>query len=137
MPILTYFFVAGTALLALLFYANAQMEPRAPLAVTSTFEGLPTPWHGPAAQNLAATPAPAPDMNSEAVLAATPAGTNVKGVTTVAATSGTGSPEQTARAETAPKKKHVARKTPRPDEQTPRYAWQGGNQSPFGFFGRF
>jgi hypothetical protein len=136
MPILSYFFVAGTALLALLFYANASMEPRGPLAVTTDFEGLPRPWQGPAAPNLASRPAPAPDMNSDAVLAAAPQATASGKL--AATTSGVAPVEQTAAADTAPKKKkHVARKAPRQDEHAPRYAWQSGNPSPFGFFGRF
>src|SRR5581483_12005446 len=122
MPILTYFAVAGTALLALLFYASANMEPRGPLAVTSNFEGLPPPWHGPAvARNLASTPAPAPDMNSDAVkTAAAIAGTKTAAETKTAAVT-TGAAQK---AEPTPKKKrHVARRSSRPPEDVQRYAW--------------
>ena len=130
MPILTYFAVAGTALMALLFYASSNMEPRGPLTVTSNFEGLPPPWHGPAVvQNLAAASAPPqPNMNSDAVKAA--AGTK----TAEATTTGSG---QMAKAEIAPKKKKLIARRPTPQELVERYAWQSGNQGPFGFFGRF
>jgi hypothetical protein len=135
MPILTYFAVVGTALMALLFYASASMEPRGPLAVTSNFEGLPPPWHGPAVvQNLVAQAAPEPDMNSDAVKSAAPAAAK----TAAATTTGQGA-QAVAKAEIAPKKKkHVARR-PAPQEQgdTRRYAWQNGSPSPFGLFGRF
>jgi hypothetical protein len=72
-------------------------------------------------------------MNSEAVKAATPAATK-----TAQATTG-----QAAKAEIAPeiaprKKKHVARRiAPQRPRDIQHYAWQSGNQSPFGFFGRF
>jgi hypothetical protein len=135
MPLLTYFVVAGTALLALLFYADAHMERRGPLAISSQFAGLPKPraavqdpFH-----SLAAAPAPAPDMQSAAVLAAAPPpDPNAKSAA---------APEparQTAKAEPAPRKKrHVARRPPPPHE--PRFAWRGSDGGPFGlpFFGRF
>jgi hypothetical protein len=136
MHIVIYFFVVGTALLALLFYADAKMEPRGPLAINNEFVGLPAPWHGPAAQNLASTPAPSPDMNSEAVLAAAPPASKPGAV--AAATNAAGS-EQTAKAEIAPKKKkHIARRAPQPEDGAPRYAWRNGGDGPFGgLFGRF
>jgi hypothetical protein len=131
MPILVYFFVAGTALLGLLFYANAHMEPRGPLAVSTNFEGLPQPWHGPVTtQTLAATPAPAPDMSSDAVLAAAPPA----GAKVAAATSGAASEQP--RADLAKKKKRIARRMPQPEDGQQHYA-QSGSPAPFGFFGRF
>lgn len=136
MPILTYFAVVGTALLGVLFYASASMEPRGPLAVTSSFEGLPPPWHGPAVpRNFAAAPAPQPDMNSDAVKAAAP-----PAMKTAAAAPETTGAGQTTKTEAAPKKKkHIVRRPiPQEREDARRYAWQNGyQQAPFGLFGRF
>jgi hypothetical protein len=133
MPIVTYFAVVGTALLALLFYADATMEPRGPLAVTTSFEGLPAPWHGPAIQSVASASAPEPDMNSDAVKAAAPAA--VKTASAADLTTGSGQP---AAAEIAPKKKkHIARKYAPPREDNRHYAWQSGGGNSFGLFGRF
>ena len=77
MPIFSYFAVMGSVLVALLFAADATLE-RSPLRSTSEFAGLPKAWHAADWQPetktpvLVATPAPAPDMKSEAVVAAAP-----------------------------------------------------------------
>ena len=69
MHIIRYFIVVGSALLGLLFYANANLEPRAPLAIMTDFHGLPKPWRGPAFPRIAEADIPAfdiaPDMNWE------------------------------------------------------------------------
>jgi hypothetical protein len=71
MPILSYFVVAGTFLLGLLFAADAYLPAATPAIASSNFYGLP-------AKNIAtggtltATAAPEPDMNSPAVVAAKP-----------------------------------------------------------------
>jgi hypothetical protein len=72
MPVLAYFAVAGSVLVALLFVADATLEKNnSPVIVTSQRSGLPrTPQHPDAVQII--TPAPAPDMTAQAVLNAQP-----------------------------------------------------------------
>ena len=72
MPILAFLSLAGFALIALLFVADATLERSSPVIVTSNRIGLPEPWHPDTIQTLATAPAPAPDMTSQAVLAAQP-----------------------------------------------------------------
>jgi hypothetical protein len=57
MPILAFFAVVGSVLFALLFVADATLDNSSPAIVTS---------------QRTAVPAPAPDMTSQAVLAAQP-----------------------------------------------------------------
>jgi pyruvate/2-oxoglutarate dehydrogenase complex dihydrolipoamide acyltransferase (E2) component len=126
-PIFTYFAVVGSVLIALLFVAGATLEKGSPVVVTSD-RGLPKPWHPDPIQTLATAPAPAPDMTSEAVLAAQP-----KSAAEV--------PAVRARAEaTPPKKKRVTPKQP-PNDYRQNQAWsRDRDHAPFGndrFFGRF
>ena len=72
MPALTFLAAAGLALLALLFVADATLEPGSPAIVTSQRTGLPAPQYHNVIRTLTSTPAPAPDMTSQAVLAAQP-----------------------------------------------------------------
>ena len=72
MAALTFLAVAGLALIALLFVANATLEPSSPPIVTSQRSGLPEARRPDATQTLSAAPIRAPDMTSEAVLAAQP-----------------------------------------------------------------
>jgi hypothetical protein len=72
MPALTFLAVVGLALIALLFVADATLEPGSPAIVTSQRSGLPEPQYHNAARTLTNTPAPAPNMTSQAVLAAQP-----------------------------------------------------------------
>ena len=72
MPIVAYFGVVGFALMALLFVADATLERSSPVIVTSNRIGLPKPWRPDTVQTLVTAPAPAPDMTSQAVLAAQP-----------------------------------------------------------------
>jgi hypothetical protein len=147
MPIFSYFAVMGAVLAALLFVADAKLEKRGPLPFNNEFAGLPKAWHpegapsGPRGSTLVATPAPAPDMLSEAVKVAMPTpGPHI------------GEPQAAAKAETsgaavadaapAPKPvKRVARKQPRWNDDRQNYAWsRNGDFSPFGggpTFGRF
>jgi hypothetical protein len=67
MPALAFFVVVGLALVALLLVADATLKP---VIVASQRSGPPKPWHPGAIQTL--TTAPAPDMTSQAVLAAQP-----------------------------------------------------------------
>ena len=111
MPIFTYFAVAGSALIALLFVADATLEkgtpavatsqnglPKRPVVTSDQYDGLEKPWR-PKTQKqiLAAAPAPAPDMTSPLVLAAQPASA-FEAVTPAA---------REARAEAPPKKVRV------------------------------
>ena len=123
MPILSYFAVIGAALLALLFVADAKFERHGPLAISTNFEGLPKPWKPelnpplplskPHEVQIAAAPALDPKWNESK-----PA--------EVAAVPQPAAPVQhVAKAEPAPKKqKHAARKQPRRNEYTERYAWR-------------
>jgi hypothetical protein len=99
MPILSYFAVIGSVLVALLFVADATLTKRdSPVVPTSSMVGLPKPWQpDPQIKSLAAAPAPAPDMSAAAVVAAAP---KLEPAPTVAA-------------HPAPKKKRIA-KRPQP-----------------------
>ena len=125
MPIFSYFAVVGSVLAALLFAADATLPKRTtPVIATSSIYGMPEPWHPDPTQTLATTPAPAPDMSSEAVLAAAPKTEPVN--------------ERNATAD-APKKKRVAVRKPQPDDPRQNYAWSRSSD-PFGrggMFGRF
>jgi hypothetical protein len=72
MPALTFLAAVGLVLIALLFVADASLEPGSPAIVTSQRSGLPEPQYHSATRTLTTTPAPAPDMTSQAVLAAQP-----------------------------------------------------------------
>ena len=71
MPILAFLVAAGTALLVLLFVADAMLE-KGSLPIGTSRVGLPERWHSDTVQVLTAPPAPAPDMTSPAVRAAQP-----------------------------------------------------------------
>ena len=77
MPALTFLVVVGLALIALLFVADATLEPGSPPIDTSNRVGLPEPWHPDsmdpgAVRNLTTAPTPAPDMASDLIRAAMP-----------------------------------------------------------------
>ena len=93
MPVLAFLAVAALALVALLFVADATLQKGSPPIVNSSRVGLPERWRSDTIQVLTTTPAPAPDMTSEAVLAAQP------------------KVAPTARAEAPPEDNHVMRPT--------------------------
>ncbi len=74
MPVLAFFAVAASVLVALLFLADATLEKSSsPVIVTSQRPGLPEPPQHPDEMRILSTaPAPAPDMTSQAVLRAQP-----------------------------------------------------------------
>src|SRR3954451_1041789 len=73
MPILSYFAVVGSVLVALLFVADATLEKSGPLPFNNESVGLPKPWQPDTKGSiLTATSAPEPDMASAAVGAANP-----------------------------------------------------------------
>jgi hypothetical protein len=74
MPVLAFFSVVGSVLVALLFLADATLDNGSPAIITSQRTGLPAPQYGNAnaIKTLTTAPAPAPDMTSQAVLAAQP-----------------------------------------------------------------
>ena len=72
MPALGFLALVGLVLIASLFVADATLEPASPVIVTSQRSGLPVSRHPEAIQGLSTAPAPAPDMTSQAVLAAQP-----------------------------------------------------------------
>jgi hypothetical protein len=116
MPIFTYFAVAGSVMIALLFVADATLEKGSPAVVTSQYglpkpwrpvvtsdqDGLPKPWRPDPKQVLAAVPAPAPDMTSPLVLAAQPKAQSVPEVLAKVEPAALA-----ARAEAPPRKKRV------------------------------
>ena len=75
MPALTFLAAVGLVLITLLFVADATLEPGSPAIVTSQRSGLPEPRYHNATRTLTNTPAPAPDMTSQAVFAAQPKST--------------------------------------------------------------
>ena len=106
MPALAFLAVVGLVLVALLFVADATLENSSPVIVTSQRSGLPAPWHPDAIKTHTTEPAPAPDMTSQAVLAAQPK-------SAPEALAKIGSAAREARAEAPPKKeKRVARQSP-------------------------
>jgi hypothetical protein len=138
MPILSYFAVVGSVLVALLFVADATLEKSGPLPFNNESVGLPKPWQPDTTGSiLTAMPAPEPDMTSAAVRAAAPPAPQIAAVpATAAAAKAEAVPQRTAKAETAHKKSKrvVARKQPRPDGDWRNYAWsRNGNDG--GFFG--
>jgi hypothetical protein len=73
MLVFGYLAVIGSALVALLFVADATLEKNSsPVIVTSQRTGLPESHYHNALKTLTTAPAPAPDMTSQAVLAAQP-----------------------------------------------------------------
>lgn len=63
MPLFAYFVVVGSVLLGLLYVAEAQLGPPAPLTISTNFHGLPAPWKAPASTPiLTVRDAPAPNM---------------------------------------------------------------------------
>jgi hypothetical protein len=121
MPVFTYVAVVGLGLIALLLILDAKLEKGPPPIITSEREGLPQPWRPDPTQVLTAAPPPAPDMASEAVLAAQP---KVQ-------------PAPVAKQEPAPKKRRVTRRQP-PDDYQHSYGWSRDRYPSFfgGFFGR-
>src|SRR4029450_13434933 len=72
MPALGFLALVGLVLIASLFVADATLDPASPVIVPSQRSGLPVSRHPEAIQGLSTAPAPAPDMTSQAVLAAQP-----------------------------------------------------------------
>ena len=74
MPVLGFLVLLGLVLISLLFVADATLEPVSPVIVTSQRTGLPASRYdnANAIKTLATATAPAPDMTSQAVLAAQP-----------------------------------------------------------------
>jgi hypothetical protein len=102
MPVLAFFAVVGSVLVALLFVADATLEQSgSPVIVTSQRTGLPAPQNdnANATKTLTTAAAPAPDMTSQAVLAAQP-----KSVSDALAKIESAARE--ARAEAAPRREH-------------------------------
>ena len=113
MPVLSFLAVVGLALIALLFVADATLEPSSPPIVTSERVGLPKPWrpdsmYPDAIRNLTTAPAPAPDMASDLVRAAMPKAQSAPedDLATVKPAA------RAARAEAPPEKKRVIRTQP-------------------------
>jgi hypothetical protein len=72
MPVLAFFAVVGSVLVALLFLADATLENTSPAIVTSQRTGLPAPRYDNAIKPLTTGSAPVPDMTSHAVVGAQP-----------------------------------------------------------------
>jgi len=70
MPALTFLAAVGLALIALLFVADATLEPGSPAIVTSPRPGSPEAQNNNTTKALTNTPVPPkPDMTSQAVFA--------------------------------------------------------------------
>jgi hypothetical protein len=72
MPVLAFFAIAGFALLALFFVADATLEKGSSPIITGNRVGLPEQRRPDTVQVLTITSAPVPDMTSQSVLAAQP-----------------------------------------------------------------
>ena len=73
MPVLAFFAVVGSVLVALLFLAGGTLEQSgSPVIVTSQRIGLPAPRYDNAIKPLTTGSAPVPDMTSHAVVGAQP-----------------------------------------------------------------
>ena len=120
MPIFTYFVVAGLGLIALLFVLDGNLEKAQP-TITTERQGLPQARRPDPTQVLTTASAPAPDMTSEAVLAAQPKA----------------QPAPVAKSEAAPEKRRVTRRR-QPDDYGQSYSWSRNRYPDFfgGFFGR-
>jgi hypothetical protein len=140
MPIFSYFAVAGSALVALLFLADAKLEKNGPMPFNNEFTGMPKAWHPESARPvsnaavLVSTPAPAPDMSSEAVKAAAPPPSPLI-VEASAAPAAAAVPAK----EAAPKPKRVAKRRRLPDNRQDFALSRNNDTGPFGgaLFGRF
>jgi hypothetical protein len=113
MPALAFLAAVGLALIALLFVADATLEPSSPPVVTGDRVDLPKPWHAhsthpDAMRNLSTAPAPAPDMASDLVRSAMPKAQSAPKDDLAKVKPAT----RTARAEAPPKKKRVTRTQP-------------------------
>jgi hypothetical protein len=112
MPIFSYFIVMGTVLVGLLFWVSNELDPNSAPLKTSQVLGLPRPFKATrsepmrdlTAANFAAPipPASAPNMTSQAVLAAQPS----------EALAEVGPAARAARAEAPPTNKHVTHRQP-------------------------
>jgi hypothetical protein len=152
MPILSYFLVAGSVLVGLLFAADAVMPSREPLTIGSDFYGLPETTHPPqpdtGAPILRHSPAPEPDMNSAVVIASQPRNLLPASNTRAPDTSNQSArSDAMAKAEAAPESKPVAKpkmaqKTAKPRKRVvrphndygPNFAWTWqGERRPWGW----
>src|SRR5262245_54093348 len=130
MPALAFLAVAGLALIAMLFVADAKLEkPSSPAIVTSQRTGLPERQYNNATRTLTNTPAPAPDMTSQAVLAAQPKSEHQAAIPAEARAARAEAPAKKTRVEASAKKAR-AEAPPNPDTRPTTY-----RQTPF--FDRF
>ena len=121
MPIFTYVAAVGLGLIALLFVLDGTLEKGVQPIITSERQGLPQPRPPDPTQVLTTASAPAPDMTSQAVLAAQP---KVQ-------------PAPVAKSEATPEKRRVTRRQP-PDDYWHSNGWSRNRFPDFfgGFFGR-
>lgn len=114
MPIFAYFVVAGSVMIALLFFMGAPPEKGTRRAmVISDVQSLPMPWRPDRKQVLSdAVPAPAPDMTSPLVLAAQPKDQSPSEALAKQMAARHSREALAARAEASPPKKRVTRLQP-------------------------
>ena len=96
MPLLAYFTVVGSVLVALLYVAEAQLGPPTSLSVTTNFYGVPQPWKPETVAILTVREAPAPQISKPEAPAKTAAQSAEAG-------------SALAKAEPAPAKEHNAK----------------------------
>jgi len=130
MPVLAFFAVVSSVLFALLFVADATLVNSSPAIVTSQRTGLPAPRYDNAIKTLSTTSAPAPDMTSQAVLAAQPTAqptaqpaAHPKPASDPLAKIEAGARET--RAEAPPQNRHVAQSINRQQNQFDRFSIKG------------
>jgi hypothetical protein len=114
MPLLAYFSVVGTVLLALLFVAEARLGPPTSLSISTNFYGLPAPYKAPKAPStpvLTVRDAPEPDTAAMAFAQHTSAPTTVQ---QAAQPQMSGEAPLKIRVTKAPAKKKVVKQAPEP-----------------------
>jgi hypothetical protein len=127
MPVLAFFAVVGTGLVALLFAADATLENSSPVIVTSQRTGLPAPLYHNAIKTRTTAPAPAPDMTSQAVLDAQPksAPEALAKIEPAAREARAEAPPKKARVEASPQDKRVTQPNDYQQNQFDRFSIKG------------
>ena len=125
MPVLAFFAVVGTMLVALLFAADATLENSSPVIVTSQRTGLPAPRYHNAIKTRTTAPAPAPDMTSQAVLDAQPKSAPEAKIEPAAREARAEAPPKKARVEASPQDKRVTQPIDYQQNQFDRFSIKG------------
>jgi len=125
MPVLAFFAVVGSVLVALLFAADATLENSSPVIVTSQRTGLPAPRYHNAIKTRTTAPAPAPDMTSQAVLDAQPKSAPEAKIEPAAREARAEAPPKKARVEAPPQDTRVTQANDYQQNQFDRFSIKG------------